>query len=132
MIVLNFDGACRVNPGGPGRFGFVIRRGKDLIHHNHGPLGEGPWMTNNLAEYIALEMGLRWLLDAGFKNESLLILGDSKLVVEQVAGRWRSKKQHLTIRLDFCQSILRWFRDWRIEWIPRRENWEADELSKSG
>lgn len=89
-------------------------------------------MTNNVAEFAALEAGLRWLLSEGLAKTPVLIRGDSKLVTEIIAGRWKAKKVHLIAWRDKCWELLTLLHDWEIEWVPREENAEADELSKSG
>lgn len=132
----NFDGACEPrNPGGWGGWGFVIHTpaGDELLAAG-GLLPKGPSMTNNVAEYTAaLECVRAWIrLRAEHGLEGPLALrGDSKLVVEQMCGRWRVKQgayvavyQELRGLLDSTLVDVSW------TWIPREQNARADELSK--
>lgn len=130
----HFDGACEpYNPGGWGGWGFAIwDPSRQEIASGHGVLDKGPGMTNNVAEYTAaLECLRRWI--AMEIDAPLSIRGDSKLVIEQMSGRWRAKsgayvRVHHELRalVDASALALAW------EWVPRTENARADELSKIG
>lgn len=141
VVTLYFDGACEpVNPGGIGTYGFVIRW-EDYVQQGGGVAGSGRGMTNNVAEYTALGKGLRWLADnQGLEppvfapvlttRDTLLIRGDSKLVVSQLAGAWRCNHEHLRKLRDRCLELLKILGcRWQTEWIPRDQNAEADALS---
>ncbi len=130
----SFDGACEPrNPGGWGGWGFAIcdAAGSELAIGN-GVLERGPAMTNNVAEYTAaLECVRAWL---GLGLDGLLVVrGDSKLVVEQMMGRWQAKAgaylpvhRELRALVQTSGAAVTW------EWIPRDQNARADELSKQG
>ncbi len=62
-------------------------------------------------------------------NGSLLIRGDSQLIIYQLTGKYQCKKEALRICLEECHELLTGL-DWRAEWIRRDENEEADRLSK--
>lgn len=131
LLTIYFDGACEpVNPGGIATFGVVIAPDGRLS----GVVGRGQGMTNNVAEYAALEAGLKEVREyqaAGEVVEHLAIRGDSKLVVNQIKGSWRCNHDHLIERRDRCLGLLNDLGiSWDIEWIPREQNTEADELSK--
>lgn len=120
-----FDGACEPNPG-TGAVGYVILDGSEVLHSGSFVLpGKS---TNNEAEYRALLTGVAKAHQMGWKD--LDIFGDSKLVVNQVNGDWRSKKEHLTKLRDQVQLILSEFDSWTLTWIGRDGNSQADELSK--
>ncbi len=130
-LVLNFDGACEpINPGGTASWGWILKDSYgNFIENGQGILGTGPGMTNNVAEYEALEQGLRRILVLG-SCLHLIIRGDSKLVINQVRGDWRCKKPHLGIRRDRCLELIKAItNDCDIQWIPREMNAEADLLS---
>ena len=61
-------------------------------------------------------------LAAELGAEDLLLLLDSKLVVEQLQGRWRVKDAKLAPLHDEAISGLRRFRRWRARHVPRSEN----------
>jgi len=71
--------------------------------------------TNNEMEYMALLKALELC------EEESIIYSDSRLVVEQVAGRWKIRKEHL---LRYALKARNLIREKRVElkWIPREEN----------
>lgn len=130
----NFDGACEpYNPGGWGGWGFAIwdPAGTEIAS-GHGVLDKGQGMTNNVAEYTAaLECVRRWI--ALEIAEPLSIRGDSKLVIEQMCGRWKVKQgayvpvhHELRALVDASSAVVTW------TWVGRDDNARADELSKLG
>lgn len=128
--VLQFDGSCEPNPNGTAYYGWILfDPQKEVVYEKHGKTGSGVGMTNNVAEYDALQQALIFMIDKGMTNHPLLIQGDSKLVVEQVNNRWRCLKSHLRKRLRDVQTLLIQFSKVKIEWIPREQNKRADELS---
>jgi probable phosphoglycerate mutase len=83
--------------------------------------------TNNFAEYSAVIAGLEYVLENGLEKK-LLIKMDSKLVVEQLSGRWKIKHPDLMELARIAQSLLRQL-DANLEWIPRELNFLADEAA---
>lgn len=118
---LYFDGACHGNPG-PSAGGAVLR----IETRMEPKLVQGGVFhgTNNQAEYSGLISGLHEALKAGVRH--IEIRGDSKLVVEQVNGRWRAKQAHLRSLQGEAQMLLAQFDSWSLEWIPRESNKIAD------
>ncbi len=130
---LYFDGACKpTNPGKYACFGWVLKdtTGKTRAT-GRGLLVPTEKITNNVAEYGALEEGLKYVIKSGLVIPRLLCLGDSRLVVMTVAGEWRAKKAHLLLMRDRVRVLLKGLISWEMKWIPREENEEADELSQS-
>ena len=87
-----FDGACEpVNPGGTASFGVVIK-GVDgtVLLRDHGVVGIGKAMSNNVAEYAGVLHILKHL--SSRQPGRVTIHGDSNLVINQPSGRWRIKK----------------------------------------
>ena len=85
--------------------------------------------THNFAEYHALILGLRLARKHGARK--VVVKGDSTLVVKQVNGEWKTKHPTLQpLRAKAC-DLLAQFDDWRVEWIPRKENRCADELGRA-
>ena len=91
MIEAYFDGFCDT-PYGKAGIGAVIQRGGEVIHTISDYIGEGEQITNNVAEYEALRRVLGYLKASGLTDEQTVVYGDSKLVIEQMSGKWRIKK----------------------------------------
>ena len=129
---VHYDGACGpTNPGGVASYGFVVR-GSDnnIIHEGAGYVGEGPQMSNNVAEYEAVAAALQYILDRGWKDIEVRLYGDSMLTVEQMSGRWKFKGGlYLKSARKACYLGNK-FKKISFTWIPREQNQEADELSK--
>ncbi|MAG37361.1 MAG: ribonuclease H [Dehalococcoidia bacterium] len=123
-IVINTDGASKKN-GGPSGAGVVIsdKHGRvlarDLLY-----LGE---VTNNVAEYRALILGLKFAQRQG--HQRILVQADAELVVKQVRGEYRVRDAKLKPLHRQTMAMLDHFRHWAIEHIPRSQNKEADRLA---
>ena len=129
-LVVYIDGVCEpYNPGGVGTYGFVVYKGGERIYSDYGVIGEGSGISNNLAEYTALVMTLKWIRNNGYENEKIIIRSDSQLLVNQMKRLWIVRKgfytqmHHEAVKL--CNGL-----DISFEWIPRDQNKEADRLSK--
>ncbi len=130
-----FDGASRMNPGKSG-CGYFIKTDSFTIS---GTKYLGLSFTNNEAEYNALVEALMCLgalsKDSKItKGSHIKLMGDSKLVIEQVCGRWRINAEGLKVLHKKCieiTEILRKKYDMKIEYIhvPRELNKIADKLS---
>ncbi len=133
MLVAQVDGACEpINPGGTGSYGLVIYRGDCQIYRGGNIIGSGENISNNVAEYAGLLALLEWCIVSQVK-EPVWVFSDSKLLIEQMNGRWKAKhgryfplyqKANAVIDEHGLRSLLRY------QWIPRQENTEADGLSK--
>lgn len=138
MIKVYFDGACEpVNPGGTASYGWLIKKDGKTIASGHEVIGVGEGMTNNLAEYRGLIEGLKACKKLN-KIGKIIISGDSVMVCNMVSRKWGWKKKkwkphskfpHLKKLLDEAHMLLVDV-EHEVKWIPREENFEADELSK--
>ena len=132
-LVIEADGGSRGNPGVAG-YGALVRdaaTGRVLVELAE-PLGK---QSNNVAEYSGLIAGLRAVLDIE-AGAQVQVLMDSKLVVEQMSGRWKIKHEDMR-RLalearDLCAQISDAGGSVDFEWIPREKNKAADALSNEG
>jgi ribonuclease HI len=129
-----FDGACEpVNPGGKATFGAIVKdRTGTVLHREHGYVGKGRAMSNNVAEYAGVLHVLKYLTP--FPPGRAIIHGDSNLVINQLSGKWRIKKGlYLSIAIE-TKELLAYLRGlgWQFSfcWIPREKNEECDVLSK--
>jgi probable phosphoglycerate mutase len=129
-LVVEADGGSRGNPGVAG-YGALVRdpaTGAVLVELAE-PLGR---QSNNVAEYSGLIAGLRAVLDID-AGADVRVRMDSKLVVEQMSGRWKIKHEDMR-RLalearDLCARISASGGSVDFEWIPREKNKDADALS---
>lgn len=129
-LVVYADGGSRGNPGVAGYGAVVLDAGTGaLLAERAEPLGLA---SNNVAEYSGLIAGLGAAveIDPGADIEARL---DSKLVVEQLSGRWKVKHEDMR-RLalearDLVRSIVAAGGSVRYTWVPREENGAADRLS---
>ncbi|MEV4098602.1 bifunctional RNase H/acid phosphatase [Streptosporangium saharense] len=125
-FVVEADGGSRGNPG-PAGYGAVVKDAADgqILVEVAESIGT---QTNNVAEYRGLIAGLRALLDLAGDGASVEVRMDSKLVIEQMAGRWKIKNEGLRPLATEAASLARRLRvTWR--WIPREKNKDADRLA---
>ena len=128
-LTLYFDGLCEPrNPGGIATYGWLLLEDGEIIEEGNGVEVRGKGATNNVAEWAALECGLR--AAAALRPEQLLIHGDSQLVINQLTGSWRMHAAHLRPYLDRCLELLKGC-GWQARWVPREQNSAADALSRA-
>ena len=84
--------------------------------------------TNNEVEYEALLKGLE--LAKSIEAESVLILGDSQLVMGQVNGTCEAKEERMKKYLEKVQQSVKKFKETTFVQILREENMDADALAK--
>lgn len=139
MIEIWFDGACEPkNPGGTASYGYIIvirdspayELGAKLVIRRGGIVGSGHGMSNNVAEYEGLIQALNDIMERKRTEDTILVRGDSMLVINQMGGDWKIKKGFYVERAQKCLKIVTRFPRIRFEWIPRTQNWGADKLSK--
>ena len=124
-FVVEADGGSRGNPG-PAGYGAVVRDADsgETLRETAEFIGRA---TNNVAEYRGLVAGLlaAYELDP---NAKVRVRMDSKLVVEQMTGRWKIK--HPDMR-PLAAEAQRVFPAGAVsyEWIPRAQNKHADRLA---
>ena len=135
IYTLYFDGSCWPNPGGKAGYGYALyKNGQELIT-GHGIVGNGSKMSNNVAEYYALYMGLCEFLAIQELGKCFLnIYGDSNLVIKQMQKRWKVKHGLYKPFYDKTKTVCKLARErgaeLRFEWIPRENNTICDDLSK--
>ena len=134
-LLVEADGGSRGNPGVAG-YGALVRdaRSGELLAERAAPLGTA---SNNVAEYSGLVAGLQAVLDLGLaRTATVEVRMDSKLVVEQMTGRWKIKHADMKrLALDARRLVDQiQEQDGRVSftWIPRDQNGDADALSNDG
>ena len=83
---------------------------------------------NNEVEYNTLLKGLELAKSIGAK--SILILGDSQLVIGQINGTCVAKEEQVKKYLEKALQLVKKFKETNFVQIPREENVEADALAK--
>lgn len=123
-LIVEADGGSRGNPG-PAGYGSVVRDADGgVLLERYGALGV---TTNNVAEYTGLIEGLKAAIELGATEVGVRM--DSKLVVEQMSGRWQIKNAGLRpLAAEAAQLVARLGRV-TFEWIPRDRNKAADALA---
>ena len=124
-LIIEADGGSRGNPGISGAGAVVIdaESGKVLKE-----ISEAVGIaTNNVAEYTAVLLGLEAALEID-SNASILVRMDSKLVVEQMSGRWKIKHPDMMALGAKVQKLIA-NKDISFIWIPREQNVLADALA---
>jgi len=86
--------------------------------------------TNNVAEYTAVLEGLRRARELGATG--VLVRSDSKLLIEQLAGRFRVKNPTLQRLHTEVRAMARAFATISYEHVPREANKEADRMANRG
>ena len=76
--------------------------------------------TNNVAEYRGLIAGLEEAVKVGATDVDVRM--DSKLVVEQMSGRWKVKHPDLRVLIEQATAVAKRFDSVDYAWIPRAEN----------
>jgi orotate phosphoribosyltransferase len=124
-VVVEADGGSRGNPG-PAGFGAVVREPSTgaVLARRSEAIGVA---TNNVAEYRGLIAGLAAAQELGATHVAVRM--DSKLVVEQVSGRWQVKHPDLRALARQASELSAGFETISFEWIPRELNKDADRLA---
>ena len=130
--VIRTDGAARGNPG-PASLGAALydlerADARDPRAQPDASISEVLGVqTNNVAEYTGTLRALELARDLGARQVHLLL--DSKLIVEQLAGRWRVKDAKLIPLWAACRQVLAGFERWSAAHVPRAQNSIADALA---
>jgi broad specificity phosphatase PhoE/ribonuclease HI len=124
-VLMEADGGSRGNPGpaGYGSVVFTADRGAVLAEAKQA-IGRA---TNNVAEYRGLIAGLEEAVALGATDVAVQM--DSKLVVEQMSGRWKVKHPDLIELNRQAQAVASKFERINYRWIPREKNSHADRLA---
>ena len=124
-VIVEADGGSRGNPG-PAGYGALVRDGDTgaLLVEVADSIGSA---TNNVAEYRGVIAGLTAARDLGAREVSVRM--DSKLVVEQLSGRWQIKHPDMKPLAREAMALVRDFDKVTFEWMPRERNKHADRLA---
>ena len=122
-LVVEADGGSRGNPG-QAAYGALVRDADtgEVLNSEGLTLGVA---TNNVAEYSGLIAGLE-MARAIDPAAAVEVRMDSKLVIEQMAGRWKVKHPGMRPLAIRAQSLRPPKVSWI--WVPRAQNKAADAL----
>ncbi len=124
-LIIEADGGSRGNPGESGSGAIVVDQASGEV------LAEislyGGIASNNVAEYKGMIAGVRRALEID-NDAELLVRLDSKLVVEQMSGRWKIKHPAMAELAAEAREVLIGT-PVRFQWMPRLENARADKLA---
>ncbi len=121
-LLVEADGGSRGNPG-------IAAGGAVVLDEESGAvLSEvGVYVgvaSNNVAEYRGMIAGLECALERE-PTASVHVRMDSKLVVEQMSGRWKIKHPDMQVLASRAKALAHG-RDVSFEWVPRLSNKRAD------
>lgn len=124
-VLVEADGGSRGNPG-PAGYGAVVWSAdrQSVLTERKEAIGIA---TNNVAEYRGLIAGLEAAADVGATEVAVSM--DSKLVVEQMTGRWRVKHVDMIPLHGRARELAADFDRVTYSWIPRAKNSHADQLA---
>jgi probable phosphoglycerate mutase len=122
--LLYADGGNRGDPLGRAAIGALLRtRHLKFVAQISKAIGPA---THNVAEYQALIEGLKLARGCGIQHVRVYM--DSEMVVDQVNGVSAVRKAHLSELHEHARGLVAQFKSFRISWVPRELNAEADRL----
>ena len=121
-FVVTADGGSRGNPG-KAAYGAVVYENDEIVKEIGASIGVA---SNNVAEYEGLIAGLKAVCEID-PTATILVKMDSKLVVEQMSGRWKVKHPNMQklVKQAFAAHDPKLV---SYQWIPREENSHADSI----
>jgi broad specificity phosphatase PhoE/ribonuclease HI len=125
-FIVEADGGSRGNPG-PAGYGALVRDPETgiVLAERSESIGTA---TNNVAEYNGLIAGLRAAAEIDPRAD-IEVRMDSKLVVEQMSGRWKVKHPDMKPLALTATDVARSFPRVSYTWVPREKNKDADRLA---
>ena len=124
-VVIEADGGSRGNPGPAGYGAVVLTEDRStVLAETKQAIGRA---TNNVAEYRGLIAGLDDAVKLGATDAAVFM--DSKLVVEQMSGRWKVKHPDLIELHAQARKLALRFERISYAWVPRARNAHADRLA---
>ncbi len=125
-IVVEADGGSRGNPGIAAGGAVVFDDEAGVVIAQIGVyVGHA---TNNVAEYNGMLAGVRYAIEHTSDDVELLVKMDSKLVVEQMSGRWKIKHPDMAVLAAEARAVIG-SRRVNFQWVPRLDNARADAVA---
>ena len=120
------DGGSRGNPGPSGAGACIIDQAGNIISEISEYLGI---QTNNYAEYRSLYFALKKCTELGINQHPIKVFMDSKLVIEQINGKWKVKNDNLKVLYREIKELIVFFKDITFTHVLRGLNKHADSLA---
>lgn len=122
-VVVHVDGGSRGNPGPAAAASVLSNSDGEVLDEASELLGT---VTNNVAEYRALLLGLKRALALGASEVE--VVNDSELIAKQVQGLYKVKHPAMRPLHQQALAALRGFDAWKVRTVPRAQNAHADTL----
>ena len=123
--VVYCDGGARGNRG-PAAAAFVVKQNNKTIFQHGQAIGIA---TNNIAEYTAVLLSLRWLAQNKIQSSSLTYILDSELVTKQLNGDYKIKNDKLkTLAIEIREALKVIDIPVTFKHVKREFNKDADSL----
>jgi ribonuclease HI len=122
-LIVHVDGGARGNPGPAAAACVLSSPDGELLAERSQLLGN---VTNNVAEYRALLLGLKCARELGATEVE--VVGDSELIARQVQGAYKVRHEAMKPLYLEARQALAQFDRWSIRTVPRAQNAQADAL----
>jgi ribonuclease HI len=122
-VTVHVDGGARGNPGPAAAACVITSPAGEVISEHSQLLGTA---TNNVAEYRALLLGLKYARELGATEVE--VVGDSELIAKQVTGSYKVKHEAMRPLHREAMIALQAFDRWSIGTVARSQNARADAL----
>jgi probable phosphoglycerate mutase len=126
QLVVEADGGSRGNPGIAAGGAVVVDESTGVVIAQIGVyVGHA---TNNVAEYSGMLAGVKFAVEHSSDDVDILVRMDSKLVVEQMSGRWKIKHPDMAVLAAEAKAVIG-HRTVSFVWVPRLDNARADAMA---
>lgn len=127
------DGSCkpkklskkRRSSKGYSTIGAIIKKDGKIVHYHSAHIGDD--YDNNQAEYIAFIYAIKKVIE--YNIEEVVFYTDSNVVTHQMTGRTVARSESIIPYYHEAKELLSCLDKWKIIWIPRKQNTEADRLA---
>lgn len=124
-ITIYCDGGSRGNPG-PAASAFAVLKNGKIFYKDSMYLGRS---TNNVSEYQATLMAIKWLSKNKIVQDSVTFVVDSELLFKQMTGQYKIKNEKLKTMATKIKNLERKMKNKiKYQWSPRSKNKIADRL----
>jgi probable phosphoglycerate mutase len=126
QLIVEADGGSRGNPGIAAGGAVVVDESTGVVIAQIGVyVGHA---TNNVAEYSGMLAGVKFAVEHSSDDVDILVRMDSKLVVEQMSGRWKIKHPDMAVLAAEAKAVIG-NRTVSFVWVPRLDNARADAMA---